>query len=76
MKKRKDADLPVLEEDPLQIVREMKASVPPTSASDILEIAQAPRRRRGRVRLNFTPNFSKFIFITIPDYNFPRVWTS
>ena len=50
IQKRKDEGLPVLDEDPIQIVREMKASVPPTSASDILEIAQAPKRRRGRVR--------------------------
>ena len=58
MKLRKEAGLPVLDEDPLQIVREMKASVPPTSASDILEIAQAPKRRRGRVVRNLFYIFS------------------
>lgn len=47
--KRKKAGLQVLDENPLEIVQNMKASAPPTSASDILEIAQGPRRRPRRV---------------------------
>ena len=71
---RRSAGLSILEEDPLKIVREMKASVPPTSASDILEIAQAPKRRRGKVRImrHFRiskPIFSHFLHLMIESFD-------
>nr|XP_002130558.1 striatin-interacting protein 1 homolog [Ciona intestinalis] len=43
--RRKELDLPLLEENPLKIIREMRASVPPTSAADLLDISQAGKRR-------------------------------
>uniref|UniRef100_F7A9M5 Uncharacterized protein n=1 Tax=Ciona intestinalis TaxID=7719 RepID=F7A9M5_CIOIN len=51
--RRKELDLPLLEENPLKIIREMRASVPPTSAADLLDISQAGKRRGRKVRILF-----------------------
>nr|CAB3266664.1 striatin-interacting protein 1 homolog [Phallusia mammillata] len=52
-KARIGAGLPLINEDPLKIVREMNASVPPTSASDLLDPSQGKRRGRRSVLYEF-----------------------
>jgi len=57
---RQEAGLSILTENPLQIVRDMKASTPPTNATDLLEVAQG-RKKGKRVWLStcrciYTPN--------------------
>ena len=42
--KRSEHDLPMLDEDPQEVCKQMRASSPPASAADLIEQQQAPRR--------------------------------
>uniref|UniRef100_H2YJ99 Far11/STRP C-terminal domain-containing protein n=1 Tax=Ciona savignyi TaxID=51511 RepID=H2YJ99_CIOSA len=43
--RRQDMGLPLLQENPIEIVRQMSASAPPTSAADLLDIPQGGKRK-------------------------------
>uniref|UniRef100_H2YJ96 Far11/STRP C-terminal domain-containing protein n=1 Tax=Ciona savignyi TaxID=51511 RepID=H2YJ96_CIOSA len=56
--RRQDMGLPLLQENPIEIVRQMSASAPPTSAADLLDIPQGGKRKGRKVGVMWMDDYT------------------